>query len=185
MPYGFGGGGVLPYLDIRHPNVLTGSSLAKAFGVPVAVLSGASKWLQRIRDSSLMRIHCSPPSIANLYAANQALRLNQREGDERRKQVLLRVRQFQTAIAAAGLASNRYPFPIQNLKLGGSSRAPRVYRQLKQAGIQTVLTTSHQNQPVLTVLFRADQRKEAIKTLTDTLRFATGRAVQRQHIFQG
>ena len=45
-PYGKGGGGALCWSNVSGPDILVGSSLAKGFGVPVAVLAGSEAMLQ-------------------------------------------------------------------------------------------------------------------------------------------
>ncbi len=70
-PYGTGGGGTLRRLDVAQPNALVISSLAKGFGVPVAVLSGSSAVVRSFELRSDTRAHCSPPSVAVLRAAGR------------------------------------------------------------------------------------------------------------------
>lgn len=41
-PYGEGGGGSLRHFGIQSPEILSGNSLVKGFGVPVAVLAGTA-----------------------------------------------------------------------------------------------------------------------------------------------
>ena len=60
-PYGRGGGGTLPRLEIGGPDVLVISSLAKAFGAPVAVLSGGRSAVQGFEANSETRIHAALP----------------------------------------------------------------------------------------------------------------------------
>ena len=64
-----------------NPRVLLIYSLAKGFGVPLAVLSGSTRMIQRFVNQSETRMHCSPPAIATLSAAEHALSLNASRGD--------------------------------------------------------------------------------------------------------
>src|SRR5262249_19324460 len=50
FPYGQGGGGSLPWHDLREPDVIVASSLAKAFGVPVAVLAASQNIIRRFEQ---------------------------------------------------------------------------------------------------------------------------------------
>lgn len=59
-PYGLGGGGSLRLHRLRSPHVILGSSLAKGFGVPVAVLSGSGRLIQSFRRRSQTQVHTSP-----------------------------------------------------------------------------------------------------------------------------
>jgi hypothetical protein len=77
-PYGHDGGGSLPWSGVGGPDVLVGSSLAKGFGVPVAVLAGSETMIGRFKATSETRVHCSPPSLAVIHAAEGALEVNRR-----------------------------------------------------------------------------------------------------------
>jgi 8-amino-7-oxononanoate synthase len=72
-PYGSGGGGSLRLHNICSHNVIIGSSLAKGFGVPLAMLGGGAKLISQFLRRSETRVHASPPSIAVLHAADHAL----------------------------------------------------------------------------------------------------------------
>ena len=82
--HGDGGGGSLRWRGVSSPDVIVGASLAKALGVPMAVLSGSEPVIRRFEQQSETRVHCSPPSLASLRAAEHALALNRRHGDDRR-----------------------------------------------------------------------------------------------------
>lgn len=63
-PYGIGGGGILRWYNIiKNPNVLLISSMAKAFGVPVAVLSGSDAKVKRF----ILRSRVKSEFIAALH----------------------------------------------------------------------------------------------------------------------
>lgn len=162
MPYGYGGGGLLPHLGIQADNVLVGSSFAKAFGVPVAILSGSKTWISRVKDSSLTRVHCSPPSAAVISAALHALKLNQQEGDQRRQVLLERVKQFKSELRKAGIATGPGFFPVQRLLNLRSETAKDLHGRLRRKGIQTILSAGYQDKAQLTFLLRAGHRKEEI-----------------------
>ena len=75
-PFGLGGGGSLKWHGGSSPHAIAGSSLAKAFGVPIAVLAGSEALIGRFEQRSETRLHCSPPSLAALRAAEHALAMN-------------------------------------------------------------------------------------------------------------
>lgn len=171
MPYGYGGGGLLPHLGIEVGNVLVGSSLAKAFGVPVAVLSGAGApdWISRIKAHSLTRLHCSPPSAAVISAALHALKLNRQDGDQRRRVLLQRVQQFRVGLGQAGLAAGPGLFPLQRLSNVQGETARALHGRLRREGIHTVLAAGHEGRAQLTVLLRADHREDEINRLVGSI----------------
>src|SRR5262245_35223551 len=72
-PYGLGGGGSLQRHGITGPHIIVGASLAKGFGVPVALLAGGDSLLRRFERESASREHMSPPSMAEIQAARHAL----------------------------------------------------------------------------------------------------------------
>src|SRR5262245_16301008 len=75
-PYGRGGGGTLQQAGIADPGVLLVGSLAKGFGAPLAMVGGCRAMIARLKTEGETRVHCSPPSFADLHAAERALRLN-------------------------------------------------------------------------------------------------------------
>lgn len=161
-PYGLGGGGVLPWLGIQNANLVVGSSLAKGFGVPLAVLSGQPKLVREISASSETRVHCSPPSIANIRAAQHALLLNAREGDQRRQLLLNNVKLFQDLLHSQGIETNKSLFPLQRLQGFRGKKAQFLSERLKRHGIKTVLVTGPKGLAQVAFLLRADHKPQEI-----------------------
>ncbi len=140
-PYGFGGGGSLRWHHTFGPHIITCSSLAKGFGVPVAVLAGDRALVDRFKRDSETRVHCSPPSVAVIRAAHGALRANRRQGDILRSRLLHLVLRLRSRLADAGIRpSGHLPFPAQTFLSG--RRAALLYEQLRGAGIVALLTTT-------------------------------------------
>ena len=102
-PLGRGGGGTLPFLGLRHPQILTITSLAKGLGVPVAVLAGSRRWLSLYEQRSAVRVHTSPVSSWHAWAAAQALGLDARHGNAARQRLEQHIRQFRQELSAAGI----------------------------------------------------------------------------------
>jgi 8-amino-7-oxononanoate synthase len=73
LPYGYGGGGSLRHHGLRGSHLVVIASLAKALGVPLAVLAGSSAEVARFSAGSETRTHSSPPSTAALRAAERAV----------------------------------------------------------------------------------------------------------------
>jgi 8-amino-7-oxononanoate synthase len=170
--YGTGGGGVLPWLNLDYENVLAGSSLAKGFGIPIAVLSGKSSWIQTIRQASFTRMHCSPPTMAQLVTARKVLENNVTEGEVRRHQLHQRIAQFQQYFRMLQPDRSENLFPVQHLRLSKKGAPERWHHYLKRQGIRTLLTSAHDQETVLTFLLRADHPAEHIKQLAITLNVA-------------
>jgi 8-amino-7-oxononanoate synthase len=137
-PYGQGGGGSLRWQGIRSPDVIVGSSLAKGFGAPMAMLAGSASLIRRFEARSETRVHCSPPSLASLHAAEHALAINRTDGDRLRRYLALLVRRFRAGLRAIGLAADGGLFPVQTLKPAGVA-ADVLYERLLGLGIRTVV----------------------------------------------
>jgi len=139
VPYGVGGGGMLPWSNINGPDVLVVSSLAKAFGVPIAVLAGSRSAIRAFEDSSKTRMHCSPPSIAAIHALAHALEINSSFGDRLRQRLMHLVRRFRQGMAAAGFRFIGDLFPVQTLITSENTDVIALYRELLAAQVSAVL----------------------------------------------
>jgi 8-amino-7-oxononanoate synthase len=172
MPYGRGGGGSLRWSRITGPDALVFSSLAKGFGVPLAVLAASRAWIQKFKNGSLTRVHCSPPSIAVLRAAERALACNRREGDARREKLLGLVRRFQSGLSAIGIAASGSFFPIQSIRTARGTPATVLHERLAKRGAHTVLHGGRQGLPrisfLLTSRHTAGQIDAAVLAIAET-----------------
>jgi 8-amino-7-oxononanoate synthase len=138
MPYGHGGGGSLRFHDANAPHVLVIASLAKGFGVPLALLAGARGELERFADASATRVHCSPPSTAALRAAERALEVNRMAGERLRERLLGLVRQFRAGVRRLGLRCSGGSFPMQALAPMAPARVSAVQAQLASHGVRAL-----------------------------------------------
>lgn len=159
-PYGQGGGGSLRWHGIGGAHVLVGASLAKGFGAPLAALSGDAALIRRFVAQSATRLHCSPPSLAALQAAQAALAANGREGAARRARLLQRVRQLCATLARAGLeAIGALPFPAQSFVARHAAALAGVWARLRAGGVRALLTRGCQGRaPRLSFLVTARHR---------------------------
>jgi 8-amino-7-oxononanoate synthase len=139
LPYGRGGGGILRVAGLSSPQVLVVSSLAKAFGVPVAVVAGARPFVERYTARSETRVHCSPPSMAHLSAARHALEVNRGQGDQRRARLLTLIRRLQAGARQIGLMTGPGTFPVQAIGPVPGVPPTLLYQRLAEAGIRAVL----------------------------------------------
>jgi 8-amino-7-oxononanoate synthase len=138
-PYGRGGGGSCRLHDIHSPAVIVGSSLAKGFGAPLAALGGSAQLVSQIVRRGETRVHCSPPSIAVLNAAEHALAVNRTHGDALRRRLVELIIRFRKQIAEIGVSVSRSLFPVQALALDPHFGTVRLHRTLREAGVQTLL----------------------------------------------
>ncbi len=168
-PYGSGGGGSLRYFDLRDPGIVVVSSLAKAFGVPVAMLGGSEALVNAFRENSASFVHCSPPSAAVISATQRALAMNRRWGEVLRRRLVEHVVRFRRGLP--GLLAVGSLFPVQPLELREGMDARAVYRALLGFGVRPVLHRDSSGGGsrisfVLTARHRLSEIDHAVESLT-------------------
>ena len=169
-PYGLGGGGSLRRWNVSDEDVIVISSLAKGFGVPMAVMAGSQTMIARFEQRSETRVHCSPPSIATLHAAELALNVNDEQGDALRMRLAQRVRHFRRRLAQIGFAAAGGLFPVQTLKHTRGLEAIDLHEQLLSHGIKTVLHGGRNgNRPCISFIITARHRADEIDRAIDIL----------------
>jgi 8-amino-7-oxononanoate synthase len=134
-PYGLGGGGSLAFHSLVGDDIVVVSSLAKAFGAPLAALGAGSRLVSEFAGESATRVHCSPPSTAAIRAAMRALALNRIRGDALRLRLATLVRSFRRPLTARGWEVSGRCFPVQTI---GGPGAADAFEALLRLGIQTV-----------------------------------------------
>jgi 8-amino-7-oxononanoate synthase len=142
-PYGNGGGGILRWSGHKGPDILLGSSLAKGFGVPIAVLAGSNRLVRRFISESDTQVHCSPPSAAVIQAAAHALTLNQDKGGQLRLRLAQRIGQFRKGLELIGCSSTGGWFPVQTLRGIAGASAVILHRHLSRLGLRAILSRPH------------------------------------------
>lgn len=162
------GGGSLRLHRLQGRPVLVGASLAKGFGTPLAVLAGEAAMLARFDAGSVTRLHCSPPSLAQISAGCRALRLNRSCGDGLRVVLRQRCRQFRRALALAGLRCEGGEFPVQRVMLPPRSDGQALHEALRRHGVLSVLQGVGQRM-ALVFLLRADHTAQDVAMATMVL----------------
>lgn len=148
-PYGHGGGGSLRWHGLAGADIAVGASLAKAFGAPLAALSGSAALIARFRRESETRLHSSPPSIASVQAARAALMANAQSGTTWRGRLLRLVQRLRATLAQVALhAIGTLPFPVQSFvdrDCAGPTAVLRLHARLRAGGVRTLLTRGCQS----------------------------------------
>jgi 8-amino-7-oxononanoate synthase len=169
-PYGSGGGGSLGRLAKGRDAVVILSSLAKAFGTPLAMLGGPAALIARFRESSATRMHCSPPSAAVLAAARMALERNRRCGDLLRGRLAERVARFRRGLNRLALLGVPGYFPVQPLRLPDGASPGAVYAALLRSGVRPVLQRPARGAPArVSFVFTAQHRLSEIGMALEVL----------------
>ena len=143
-PYGRGGAGTPAWHGVEGPEIIMGSSLAKGFGAPLAVIASNAKLIVKFEDLSATRVHSSPPSIAVISAARRALAVNAKQGDRLRSHLAKLVRHFREGLRQIGLSALGALFPVQTLKAIPGTDPQRLYRRLLSFGVRAVLRSARQ-----------------------------------------
>jgi 8-amino-7-oxononanoate synthase len=197
FPYGTGGGGSLRHAGVIDAAVIIVSSLAKAFGAPIAAIAGSARSIAAFVGRSDTRIHCSPPSAAALHAAARALALNASVGERLRGTLWGLVRRFRGLLEAAGLPVGQGLFPVQTIPFVPGINANALHRSLRSRGIATILQGDHHGLGnrvsfIITSRHRSEELEHAVATLATAMRAAPrtrrqqgvshGRALEREYV---
>ncbi len=170
-PYGAGGGGLLKWYGLKGADIITICSLAKGFGVPLAVMSASKGRIAKFKQQSDTRVHCSPTSAAHVLAGLHALQVNRKIGQILRLKLLQRVRLFSHHLQVQGVKPKGSYFPMQTVHLQNDTTTERVYLHLKEKGIYTLLLAPHQ--PIgkigLGICISASHTPSQITRLANTL----------------
>jgi len=165
---------------MRSNRIVVAGTLGKALGVPVAFVAGPKSSIDRIRRASGAFVHSSPPSIPNVAAALEALRLNEVEGDWRRLRLAYLVRRFQRGSMRSGVRTiSNGSFPIQTIRYPSVHAAHEAAKLLFQRGIWPILqldTRRHTGSAVLrfliTALHETCDIDRAVKAISARIRIA-------------
>jgi len=169
-PWGSGGGGVLRWSGVSGQDVLAINSLAKGFGVPMAVLAGSGDAVRRFEDESETRVHCSPPSVAMVHAAEHALDVNESKGDALRARLFRLVFRFRRALEARKVRVEGGLFPVQSVSAGAVVTTDRLHELLLRSGVRTVLHRDrHDGAPRLSFLITARHTPGEIDAAADAV----------------
>jgi 8-amino-7-oxononanoate synthase len=183
-PYGKGGGGSLQHAELRDRRILMASSLAKAFGIPVAVLAGSNALVSEYERKSATRVHCSPPSAAVIAAAANALGINRRCGDALRFRLAQLVARLRRGLHTLNLMATGGLFPVQSLRLPKRIEASVLHKLLLDRGVQTLLHRGNDSAAtritfVVTARHTLGEIDQAVACLADALAYGPWREMER------
>ena len=164
---GRGGGGTPSWLGTGHPDLVWVASTAKAWGAPLAVVTGPAGVVSRIRSRGPARLHASPPGSADVVALTRAL--GDRSAEARRAALSRNVCRIRDGFGAAGLALVGRPFPMVSLDLA-AAESVELHRRLRRAGIRTLLVERRcARRPAVSLCVRADHRQDEVESLLITV----------------
>ena len=172
-PFGKGGGGSLCWHDLSSSHVVLISSLAKGFGVPIAVMASNRHMVKNFREGAETRVYCSPPSAVDLCATSHALTTNALHGDKLRARLYRLIKIFHSCVDQAGIEYEPTCFPVQTFNFS-RKRAHAAYQQLEQCNLRAVLNASHDPKKwlisfVLTARHTPGQIRKAVQRLANSI----------------
>ena len=168
-PYGRGGGGSLRWHQVAGPDLLAFSSLAKGFGVPVAVLAGSDRLVRRFENQSETRVHCSPPSVGVVRATEQALTINRESGDTLRLRLAGLVRYFRYRVSETGHSVSGGLFPVQTLAPVPGLNGSVLHERLRRREVRSVLHRVQGGQVRVSFLITARHTRTEIDYAVEAL----------------
>ncbi|MGH7045578.1 MAG: hypothetical protein ACREE2_04210 [Stellaceae bacterium] len=169
-PLGLGGGGTLAWHGLHGPRIYAGSSLAKGFGAPLAVLLGGAGMIGKIARTGDTRIHTSPPSSATIAAARAALSANATAGDLVRARLFRRIDRLRQGLLRIGMRPlSALPLPIQTISLPAWQSPREALTALAACSIRALIIEGCGNRPVLSVILTARHANSDIDHLIAAL----------------
>jgi 8-amino-7-oxononanoate synthase len=168
LPFGTGGAGTFRWLGSFPVATLQLSSLAKAYGAPLAVTTGPAPFVRRLRSHGT-RWHSSPASAADLAAATAATR-DERANDGRRQHLTRLVLTLRQGLASLGLPVNGRPFPMVSVVATDASVARALHALLAGRQVGALLRQPRcRRGTALTFLVTAAHQLEDIMFVLDIL----------------
>jgi acyl transferase domain-containing protein/7-keto-8-aminopelargonate synthetase-like enzyme/acyl carrier protein len=122
LPYGHGGAGIVRHLglDYERDRIIYVAGLSKAFSSYAAFVTCPDDRMKMMLQTSGPYVFSGPTAVACLASALAGLRLNQRDGDPRRRQIhRLTTRLVREAISIGFEVDNDSDFPIVGVVMGG------------------------------------------------------------------
>jgi 7-keto-8-aminopelargonate synthetase-like enzyme/acyl carrier protein len=121
LPYGHGGCGIVRHmgLDFERDRIVYVAGLSKAFSSYAAFVSCSDEKQKAILQSSGPYVFSGPTSVASLASALAGLKLNRRDGDNRRRQIHRLTRRLVAEARRIGFeVDNDSDFPIVGVVIG-------------------------------------------------------------------
>ncbi len=165
-PLGAGGAGTAAFLGAPTQDLVVVSSLAKGYGVPLAVMTGPGVVVDRARRLGSARTHASGPTGADVAAL--AALAPPHELDRRRRRLARLVDRTRTAGRRLGLTPLGVPFAMVHLV--GARRPTELRDALASRGVRVLVTVGRcTGRCALTVCLRSDLGAADVDRLLDAL----------------
>lgn len=171
--FGHGGGGCMRLHSLTTHNIVAVSSLAKAFGAPISVTVGPKEIIKRLRKYGESHWHCSPPSVVDIIAAANAMKLNALHGESLRLKLATLIHIFNQTSKSFRLRTAPGMHPVRYVDLHPQVNVLNVLAGFRQKGISVLAGRSHASRDrlmfILTVQHTSTQIRESIKLCRDLI----------------
>jgi len=166
LHYGKGGGGLLKWMHVTDERIVSVTSLAKGFGVPVAAISGSKVFIRDFESRSKIRMVSSPVNFAVLSAVIHTLNINQASGDAGRKKLWENVNYFRRQFNETGIPISGGIFPVQTIYSLSQENCFQLHQYLNRREIHTVIVAPHMDHnPGLSIIINANHTSKEIDHL--------------------
>lgn len=172
MPYGHGGAGTPAYCGVRPGRLAHVSTLAKAFGVPLAFIAGPAGFIDYLRSVAFSHIHSSPPALPVVAAALAALHRHANRGEQLRRRLLQLVRLYQSELTSDTF-NQTFPWPMQSIYFGSPEHTLSVGKQLRREGIWPIVQLRPEDNPAggaIRFLITASHTVNDLKVLVEIVK---------------
>ena len=159
------GGGLVRDLPAIDPSrVVVVASAAKAFGAPIAIVTGSDENVRRQRERGILQSHGSPPGAAAVAALGLAFTLNGQFGDARRQRLLRNVAAFRHVVTEeTGRSPDGGDGPLQAVPTDAPTAVVEALRRRKFAVVATARRCLSGS--AVTAVLRADHRRSEVEAL--------------------
>jgi len=170
-PFGDGGGGSprAHSIGTAAPMIVL-ASLGKAFGVPMAVVSGPARLLEPLREGGFSRQHCSPPSIPAARAALRAVHANAADGALRRERLSQSLRRFRARCRQFDVPVYYAFHPVQSVCLSRTDDPLSLARAARVSGLALAPCRGLGGKPLLRLVVTAQHLPEEVDEAVAILR---------------
>jgi 8-amino-7-oxononanoate synthase len=142
------------HAGVSHASVVAVSSLAKAFGAPVACVAGPARIVGRLRTAG-SALYSSPPSQVDIAAATRAVDRNAVDGDRLRSALARRVRTLRRVAARQNLTLVGGLFPVQSTPVIATGAGRWLLDRLAAEGVRAVLRQTCRGGSAVTLVVTA------------------------------
>lgn len=171
---GPGGAGTPRWCGVSHARLLWVASAGKAYGTPLALITGPAEQIERIRRYGPHRVHSSPAATGDIAELTEAI-VDQRT-PMRRHRALANARHLRLRASSLRVRTLGAPLPVVGFVLE-PSEAPRAMHSLRRQGVVALpLRSECLRLPKIALCVRADHTAADLDTAAAAMADALAKA---------